>query len=101
MKFDRIGGAPPPARGLVHGGRFEAGSVLTTAAPKIIELMASAKPSLAHAGATGVELIAVSGHSSLDQVQVYIDEVEQERAAEASMVKLTAMPEIKVATTGD
>lgn len=43
---------------------------------------------LAHAGATGVELMAVSGHSSLDQVQEYIDEVDQERAAEAAMEKL-------------
>lgn len=56
---------------------------------------------LAHAGATGVELMAVSGHSSLDQVQVYIDEVEQERAAEAAMMKLATMPETKAATSSD
>ena len=43
---------------------------------------------LAHAGATGVELMAVSSHSSLKQVQEYIDEVDQERAAEAAMEKL-------------
>jgi hypothetical protein len=45
---------------------------------------------LAHAGATGVELMAVSGHSSLKQVQEYIDEVDQERAAEAAMAKLAS-----------
>jgi integrase len=42
---------------------------------------------LAHAGCTGPEIMAVSGHSSLSQVQVYIAEVEQERLAEAAMVK--------------
>jgi integrase/recombinase XerD len=44
---------------------------------------------LAHAGATGVELMSVSGHSSLDQLQEYLNEVEQERAAEAAMGKLS------------
>jgi hypothetical protein len=34
---------------------------------------------LAQAGATGVELMAVSGHRSLYQAQVYINEVEQDR----------------------
>ncbi|MCP3402833.1 MULTISPECIES: hypothetical protein [unclassified Bradyrhizobium] len=43
---------------------------------------------LAHAGATNVEQMAASGHSSLDQVQEYLDEVDQERAAEAAMTKL-------------
>jgi hypothetical protein len=33
-------------------------------------LRKAALRALAHAGATGVELMAVSGHSSLDQVQV-------------------------------
>jgi integrase len=42
---------------------------------------------LAHAGCTGAEIMAVSGHSSLAQVQVYIDAVEQDRMAEAAMVK--------------
>jgi integrase/recombinase XerD len=51
-------------------------------------LRKAALRTLAHAGATGVELMAVSGHSSLDQVQEYLDEVDQERAAEAAMVKL-------------
>ena len=41
-----------------------------------------------HAGCTGPEIMAVSGHSSLAQVQVYIDGVEQERMAEAAMDKL-------------
>ena len=43
---------------------------------------------LAHAGCTGVEMMAVSGHSSLDQLQEYLEEVEQERAADAAMSKL-------------
>jgi len=43
---------------------------------------------LAHAGATGIELMAVSGHSSLKQLQEYLDEVDQERAADAAMAKL-------------
>lgn len=44
---------------------------------------------LAHAGATGVELMPVSGHASLDQVQEYLNEVDQERAADAAMAKLS------------
>jgi hypothetical protein len=44
-------------------------------------------------GATGVELLAISGHSSLDEVQVYIEEVEQEPAADAAMMKLAKVPE--------
>jgi hypothetical protein len=35
--------------------------------------------------------MAVSGHSSLAQVQVYIDEVDQVRMAEAAMEKLGAV----------
>ena len=34
--------------------------------------------------------MSVSGHSSLAQAQVYIEEVEQGRMAEAAMEKLTA-----------
>jgi integrase/recombinase XerD len=55
-------------------------------------LRKAALRALAHAGATGVELMAVSGHSSLDQVQEYINEVDQERAAEAAMDKLSPLP---------
>jgi integrase/recombinase XerD len=55
-------------------------------------LRKSALRALAHAGATGVELMAVSGHSSLEQVQEYLDEVDQERAAEAAMDKLSTLP---------
>jgi integrase/recombinase XerD len=51
-------------------------------------LRKAALRALAHAGATGAELMAVSGHSSLQQVQEYIDEVDQERAADAAMTKL-------------
>jgi integrase/recombinase XerD len=65
------------------------------------ELRKAALRELAHRGATGVELMAVSGHSSLDQVQEYLKEVDQERAAEAAMVKLTRPPETKAATASD
>lgn len=51
-------------------------------------LRKAACKALAHAGCTGPEIMAVSGHSSLAQVQIYIDEVEQERMAEAAMDKL-------------
>jgi integrase len=51
-------------------------------------LRKAALRALAHAGAPGAELMAVSGHSSLQQVQEYIDEVDQERAADAAMTKL-------------
>jgi integrase/recombinase XerD len=64
-------------------------------------LRKAALRTLAHAGATGVELMAVSGHSSLDQVQEYLNEVDQERAAEAAMTKLAKVPEIKTATSSD
>lgn len=43
---------------------------------------------LAHSGATGTEMMNVSGHSSLDQLQEYLDEVDQERAADAAMTKM-------------
>jgi hypothetical protein len=36
----------------------------------------------------GIELMPVSGHSALDQVHEYLDEVDQERAAEAAIMKL-------------
>ena len=52
---------------------------------------------LAYAGCSGPEIMAVSGHSSLTQVQVYIDEAEQHRMAEAAMTKLEA----KTATLSD
>jgi integrase len=55
-------------------------------------LRKAALRALAHAGATGVELMAISGHSSLDQVQEYINEVDQEQAAEAAMTKLALKP---------
>ena len=45
---------------------------------------------LAHAGCTGPEIMAVSGHNTLAQVQIYIDEVEQERMAAAAMDKRAA-----------
>ena len=45
---------------------------------------------LAHAGCTGPEIMAVSGHATLSEVQVYLNEVEQDRLAEAAMVKRAA-----------
>jgi hypothetical protein len=55
---------------------------------------------LAHAGCTGVELLHVSGHSSLKQLQEYLDEVDQELMAASAMDKLVAA-EAKTATAGD
>ncbi|UGY03261.1 tyrosine-type recombinase/integrase [Bradyrhizobium quebecense] len=51
-------------------------------------LRKAALRTLAHAGCTGAELMAISGHATLAQVQVYIDEVEQESMADAAMNKL-------------
>lgn len=45
-----------------------------------------------HAGATGPELMAVSGHASLAQVQPYIADAEQARMAEAAMLKRKSRP---------
>ena len=45
---------------------------------------------LADAGCTGPEIMAVSGHATLAQVQIYIDAAEQKRMAESAMVKLAA-----------
>jgi integrase len=51
-------------------------------------LRKAACKALAHAGCTGPEIMAVSGHSSLAQVQVYIDDVEADVMAEAAITKL-------------
>ena len=53
-------------------------------------LRKAACKALAHAGCTGPEIMAISGYSSLAQVQVYIDEVEQDRMATAAIEKLAA-----------
>jgi integrase/recombinase XerD len=53
-------------------------------------LRKAACKALAHAGCTGPEIMAVSGHSTLSQVQIYIDDVDQERMAAAAMEKLAA-----------
>jgi integrase/recombinase XerD len=45
---------------------------------------------LAHAGCTAPEIMAISGHASLAEVQKYISAVEQDRLAEAAMVKRAA-----------
>jgi integrase/recombinase XerD len=45
---------------------------------------------LAEAGCTAPEIMAVSGHNTLAQVQIYIDEVEQERMANNAMEKRAA-----------
>jgi integrase/recombinase XerD len=53
-------------------------------------LRKAALRALAHAGCTGVELMHVSGHSSLKQLQEYLEEVEQELMADNAMDKLAA-----------
>jgi integrase len=51
-------------------------------------LRKSALTRAAHAGCTGPELMALSGHATLAQLQVYLDEVDQERQADAAMAKV-------------
>jgi integrase/recombinase XerD len=51
-------------------------------------LRKAALRALAHAGCTGIELMHVSGHSSLKQLQEYLDEVEQEHMADRAMDRL-------------
>jgi integrase/recombinase XerD len=51
-------------------------------------LRKSSLRAMAHAGCTGVEMMQVSGHSSLKQLQEYLDEVEQEQMADSAMEKL-------------
>jgi hypothetical protein len=63
-------------------------------------LRKAALRSLAHAGATAPELLAISGHSSLDQLQEYLAELDQERAADAALAKLERH-QIKQATASD
>jgi integrase len=53
-------------------------------------LRKAACKALAHAGCTAPQIMSIGGHSNLTQVQIYIDEVEQERMAEDAMSKLTA-----------
>ncbi len=52
-------------------------------------LRKAACKALAHAGCTAPEIMSVSGHSTLAQVQIYIDEFEAEKMADAAMEKLT------------
>jgi integrase len=53
-------------------------------------LRKAALRTLAHAGCTGIELMHVSGHSSLKQLQEYLEEVEQELTAASAISKLVA-----------
>lgn len=53
-------------------------------------LRKAALRALAHARCTGSKMMNVSGHSSLQQLQEYLDEVEQERQANAALTKLMA-----------
>lgn len=53
-------------------------------------LRKAALTELAYKGCTGPELMGVSGHSSLAQVQVYIDMASQRRLADAAMDKRQA-----------
>lgn len=50
-------------------------------------LRKAALTKLAHDGCTGPELLAVSGHSSLQQVEPYIQEANQARLADSAMAK--------------
>jgi integrase/recombinase XerD len=56
-------------------------------------LRKAALRALAHAGWTGSEMMHVSGHSSLRQLQEYLDEVDQEHQADAAMAKLMTKTE--------
>jgi integrase len=56
-------------------------------------LRKAALRALAHAGCTDREMMEVSGHSDPRQLRPYLDEVEQERMAEAAMAKLRAKTE--------
>ena len=56
---------------------------------------------VAHSGCTASEIQAISGHSTLSQVQIYIDEVEQERMADAAMAKLANVSATTSATSSD
>jgi hypothetical protein len=96
----------PFASGAAYGNRFadwcdQAGltSVLCddgrTRNYRAHGLRKAAKRAAAHAGCTGVELMALGGHSSLKQVQEYVDEADQERAAEAVTTKLATARETK------
>ncbi|MGA7581528.1 MAG: hypothetical protein WBW59_09570, partial [Pseudolabrys sp.] len=51
-------------------------------------LRKAACKALAHAGCTAPQIMAISGHSTLAQVQVYIEEADQERMAEDAMDRL-------------
>lgn len=53
-------------------------------------LRKAALVALAHSGCTGPELMAVSGHATLAQVQIYIEEADQQRMAASAMVKRVA-----------
>ena len=57
---------------------------------RIHGLRKAACTALAHAGCTGPQIMAISGHSSLAQVQVYIEGAEQDRMADAAIEKLQA-----------
>ena len=57
---------------------------------RIHGLRKAACVALAHAQCTGPEIMAVSGHSNLAQVQVYIEEAQQDLMADAAIEKLRA-----------
>ena len=57
---------------------------------RIHGLRKAACVALAHAQCTGPEIMAVSGHSNLAQVQVYIEEAERGRMADAAIEKVRA-----------
>src|SRR5262249_24923956 len=53
-------------------------------------LRKAALRALAHANCTTVEMMHVSGHTSVKQLMEYLEEVEQEEMADSAMTKLVA-----------
>jgi len=54
---------------------------------------------MAHAGCSGSEMMAVGGHATLAQLQVYLDEVDQEHQADAAMDRVAAVSATKTETS--
>ncbi|MGC1610694.1 MAG: hypothetical protein WA801_13935, partial [Pseudolabrys sp.] len=78
-------------------GRMPRGSLEPVVCPdgrvrayRIHGLRKAACVALAYAQCTGPEIMAVSGHSNLAQVQVYIEEAERGRMADAAIEKVRA-----------
>ena len=87
------GGIRQQVRRLVRRGRAGAGASAMTARSATIGRTVCARRRASNSrtpDAPAPEIMAVSGHASLSEVQMYIDAVEQDRLAEAAMVKRAA-----------